>query len=227
MAINFCTKCGFKLSPNSLFCSNCGAGVAVDNPDIQNSAQEITGVQKTAITSSNIKANWDKLPKQRKVVIASLVTVLVSGLLVSSFSNNFGNNSSVNGEISVSQNASQIEMSEVPGESTGFSCLNGVSDAKIVCMLAIDFKNTGNTSLHFNGNVYALVNGKSYIATTTYGGTDYISTEINPGESQATTVAFEVDSGATLSDVFIADSADNGLKGAKASLRVNKVAVVQ
>ena len=117
-----------------------------------------------------------------------------------------------------------LTLVEVPGESTGFSCMEVEDVNNVYCILAIRVRNDGDVSKNINGDVYALVDGQVFMADSTFGGITYVSTDINPGDTAASTVAFKVPRGSSISHIFISDSPEGGIRNAKLTLELNRFA---
>lgn len=224
MVNKFCGQCGVQLIASSSFCGQCGTKV---NPTIhvsenqQSSRGDFTRQEiPTNSVNKSFASQWAGVSPKNRVIVSICVAIVI---IISLFQS--GGGASITSSITSSK-IDGLVMTDVPGDYTGFSCTDTQITDSLTCILAISVKNDGNAAVHLYGDIYALVGGKVFKATTTYGGIDYVSTDINPGESQSTTISFDVPAGSTISDIFIADTASDGLSGAKVSFALNKVASV-
>jgi hypothetical protein len=220
----FCDQCGVQLIASSSFCGQCGAKVspAIQVQETQQSNPGDSNVQdipKSSETKS-FATQWAGVSQKNRVMILIFAAIVI---LVSLFQSGGGSSSTPSAASSMIDG---LVMSDVSGEYTGFSCSDTQITDSLTCILAISVKNNSSAAVHLYGDIYALVDGMVFKATTTYGGIDYVSTDINPGESQSATISFDVPSGSNISDIFIADNASEGLNGAKVSFSLNKLATV-
>ena len=224
MSIKFCSQCGNQIQPESSFCSACGNKISNKFDSISESTAAVDSSKDEEIfsqtSSTQKKFNWNDMSPGSRL---SIVLAILAAIYFSFFQSG---NSSIDTSAMPSNEISGLVMSEVPGEYTRFSCSDTQLTSAITCILAIKVSNNGNSAVHLYGDIYALVDGKVFKASTIYGGIDYVSTDINPGESQSTTISFDVPNNSTISDIFIGDSASDGLSGAKVSLKLNKSARV-
>ena len=129
--------------------------------------------------------------------------------------------SSVVGQTASNQTPGLI-MEFVPETFT--NCSEALTSASVWCTFGFTVTNLGDTSSNLFGNVYALVDGQTFKSSDVFGGITYVSTDINPGQTQSALVTFEVPSGSTISHIFISDIASSGLNDAKVSMTIDIVA---
>jgi hypothetical protein len=225
MSSKFCGNCGTELTQGVAFCGNCGAKVLASQGKLESPSQNEKRIlfipRSSPSKQSDFAMKWRALSPAKRGF--TLIVFAVAVTLIAFQSN--GGSSSVSFSTPTDK-VSGLLMTDVPGEYTDFSCSETDISTNLTCMLAISVQNKSNASIHLYGDIYALVDGKVFKASTLYGGIDYVSTDINPGEKQSATVSFDVPQGAMISDIFIADNADSGIGGAKVSLSLNKPAVV-
>jgi hypothetical protein len=225
----FCGGCGIYLLDNSKFCSSCGKAIdAVSNSnspktEMKENKTPLTPKSPPPETSVNYLALFKNLPrsKQNTIWIVLLLIFLAIQYGPKLLSSTGSSLSSVVGQTAANQ-IPGLTMEAVP--STDSQCSEAYTTANVWCTLGFSVTNTGSSANHLYGDVFALVDGQTFKSTDIFGGITYVSTDINPGQSQSALVTFEVPSGSTISHIFIADSASSGLSGAKVALNIDMLA---
>jgi hypothetical protein len=218
MSFKYCAFCGEKLDLNSLFCSQCGTKTASVVPD-----DEIRNVPTQEFTKETVPLGLGEAGTDVKKYSGYLILGLI-GVIAMVLSLQSGVESESTDSNYPPEKVAGLSLVEVPGESTGFSCDETEDPGDVYCIMAIRVKNDGDASKDIYGDIFALVDGKVFKADSTFGGITYVSTDINPGETAASTVAFKVPRGSSISQIFISDTADGGLKNAKLILDLNRIA---
>lgn len=214
----FCINCGKNILPESKFCSFCGS-----SNDLATISQPVTKASPSPKSSKYLSIYRD-LPQSKKnifwIVIIILIVVLEFGPKLKS---NSGNSvlDGIVGQVATQQIPGLV-MATVPEVEP--SCSEALTSSTMWCTFGFAVKNSGSTATRLYGDFYALVDGLTFKSTDIFGGITYVSTDINPGQTQSTMVTFEVPRGSTISNVFIADSAESGLTGAKVVVDLNIVA---
>ena len=225
----FCGDCGTYLLDNSKFCSSCGKAIdAASKPtspktDMKVNETPLIPNSPSPAQSSNYLAMFRNLPQSKQNIIWIVLLVIIVAIqygpkLLSSTGSSL---SSVVGQTAANQIPGLI-MEVVPN--TDSQCSEAYNTANVWCTLGFSVTNTGTSANHLYGDIFALVDGQTFKSTDIFGGITYVSTDINPGQSQSAIVTFEVPRGSTISNVFIADSAESGLTGAKVVVDLNIVA---
>jgi hypothetical protein len=218
MSFKYCAFCGEKLDLNSLFCSQCGIKTASADPD-----DGIRKVPTQAFSNETTPLGLEEAGTDVKRYSGYLILGLI-GVIAIVLSLQSGVESESTDSSYPPEKVAGLSLAEVPGEFTGFSCDETEDPRDVYCIMAIRVENDGVASKNIYGDVFALVDGKVFKADSTFGGITYVSTDINPGETAASTVAFKVPRGSLISHIFISDSADGGLKNAKLILDLNRIA---
>ena len=224
----FCGDCGTYLLDNSKFCSSCGKAIdAASKPtspktDMKVNETPLIPNSPSPAQSSNYLAMFRNLPQSKQNIIWIVLLVIIVAIqygpkLLSSTGSSL---SSVVGQTAANQIPGLI-MEVVPN--TDSQCSEAYNTANVWCTLGFSVTNTGTSANHLYGDIFALVDGQTFKSTDIFGGITYVSTDINPGQSQSAIVTFEVPRGSTISNVFIADSAESGLTGAKVVVDLNIV----
>jgi hypothetical protein len=230
----FCTLCGNKISIESKFCSGCGSLINRENSlDITNeniNLNKSTQTESHLILNKNSSSNSDnfvqmfkKLPKSTQNIVWLVLILLILAI-------QYGPNLMSSSGSSLSSVVGQTAANQIPGlvmatvPEVEQSCSEALTSSTMWCTFGFAVKNSGSTATRLYGDVYALVDGLTFKSTDVFGGSTYVSTDINPGQTQSAIVTFEVPRGSTISNVFIADSAESGLTGAKVIADLNIVA---
>ena len=225
----FCGDCGTYLLDNSKFCSSCGKAIdAASKPtlpktEMKENETPLIPNSPSPAQSSNYLAMFRNLPQSKQNIIWIVLLVIIVAIqygpkLLSLTGSSL---SSVVGQTAANQ-IPGLTMEAVP--STDSQCTEAYNPANVWCTLGFSVANTGSSANHLYGDVFALVDGQTFKSTNIFGAITYVSTDINPGETQSAIVTFEVPSGSTISHIFIADSASSGLNGAKVALNIDMVA---
>jgi hypothetical protein len=231
----FCTYCGKDILANSKFCPSCGKQTNIDSNSIppqinsfssENSFKGDASVPKSSSmpnSTNNYIAMFRNLPqsKQNTIWIVLLLIFLAIQYGPKLLSSTGSSLSSVVGQTAANQ-IPGLTMEAAPN--TDSQCTEAYNTANVWCTLGFSVTNTGSSANHLYGDVFALVDGQTFKSTDIFGGITYVSTDINPGQSQSAIVTFEVPSGSTISHIFIADSASSGLSGAKVALNIDMLA---
>jgi|LakMenE01Jun11ns_1017448.scaffolds.fasta_scaffold9889859_3 hypothetical protein len=104
-------------------------------------------------------------------------------------------------------------------------CTNTAVSSEIGCSFPIEITSLADSPKTLSGKFFALVDGKIYLADTSYGGIDSISETWNPGESNSGVVPFLVPANSRISSIFLGPEDSSSIDDAVLSLTVNVKAV--
>jgi hypothetical protein len=225
MPNQYCASCGSELIIEAKFCSSCGAKVELRDVGIDNSAPETSTTNNLTPRNFWQKFWIDQSPLNRAVIVLGLATIAFSGL--QAFYQGASNSSSDNISSSTPYQSSNLLMSiNVDENNNGLSCSESMKADYVYCTSGINIKNTGDVVKNITGYIYARVDGKVFKATTIFGGLDFVSSDINPGEVQSAIITFEVPANSIVSDIYIASSSDPTGENSPVGMPLNEAAIL-
>ena len=122
-----------------------------------------------------------------------------------------------------SNSNSDFKVAISSGSSIG--CTDTVITSSVSCIFPIEITSIADSPKSLSGNFFAVVDGKIYLADTSYGGIDSISETWNPGESKSGIVPFSVPRNSSISSIFLGPDGSSSTDDAVLSLTVSVVAV--
>lgn len=108
---------------------------------------------------------------------------------------------------------------------SSIECTDTVITSSVSCIFPIEITSTADSPKSLSGKFFAEVNGKIYLADTSYGGIDSISETWNPGESNLGVVPFNVPLNSNISSIFLGPEGSSSVDDAFLSLTVTVTAV--
>ena len=108
---------------------------------------------------------------------------------------------------------------------SSIECTDTVISSNVSCIFPIEITSTADSPKNLSGNFYAEVDGKIFLADTTYGGISSISETWNPAESKSGVVPFTVPSNSNISLIFLGPENSSSVGDAFLSLTVSVTAV--
>lgn len=108
---------------------------------------------------------------------------------------------------------------------SSIECTDTVLTNSVSCIFPIEISSIADSPKSLSGNFFAVVDGKIFLADTTYGGINSISETWNPAESKSGVVPFTVPRGSNISLIFLAPEDSSTKADALLSLSVNVKAV--
>jgi hypothetical protein len=220
MTQRYCAFCGEMKEPNAVFCGHCGK--RHNEKEEQTKLYESPDNSGEGLPLAPGSSSRTKFSKRNRTFL--FVVLLVLGALVPGLQSNVEIFGTKTNEASI-EKTDGLKLTEVIDEYSEFSCSDSEVSNYVICIMAIRVTNESNSPQELFGNIYMLADDKTFKATTDFGGIDYVSTDLNPGESAASVIAFELPIGSAISGIFISDLPEGGLNNAKLSLSLDRIAI--
>lgn len=121
--------------------------------------------------------------------------------------------------------SSNSDFKMVISSASSIECTNTAVSSEIGCSFPIEITSLADSPKTLSGKFFAVVDGKIYLANTSYGGIDSISETWNPGESKSGVVPFNVPLNSSISSIFLGSEGSSSTDDAVLSLTVSVTAV--
>ena len=108
---------------------------------------------------------------------------------------------------------------------SSIECTDTVITSSVSCIFPVEITSTADSPKSLSGNFYAVVDGKIYLADTSYGGINSIAETWNPAESKSGVVPFLLPPNSTISSIFLGPEGSSSVDDAFLSLTVTVVAI--
>ena len=108
---------------------------------------------------------------------------------------------------------------------SSIECTNTAVSSEIGCSFPIEITSLADSPKTLSGKFFAVVDGKIYLANTSYGGINSISETWNPGENKSGVVPFIVPTKSNISLIFLGPEGSSSVDDAFLSLTVSVTAV--
>ena len=108
---------------------------------------------------------------------------------------------------------------------SSIECTNTAVSSEIGCSFPIEITSLADSPKTLSGKFFAVVDGKTYLANTSYGGINSISETWNPGENKSGVVPFIVPTKSNISLIFLGPEGSSSVDDAFLSLTVSVTAV--
>ena len=113
----------------------------------------------------------------------------------------------------------------VISSASSIECTNTAVSSEIGCSFPIEITSLADSPKTLSGKFFAVVDGKTYLANTSYGGINSISETWNPGENKSGVVPFIVPTKSNISLIFLGPEGSSSVDDAFLSLTVSVTAV--
>ena len=120
---------------------------------------------------------------------------------------------------------SNSDFKMVISSASSIECTNTAVSSEIGCSFPIEITSLADSPKTLSGKFFAVVDGKTYLANTSYGGINSISETWNPGENKSGVVPFIVPTKSNISLIFLGPEGSSSVDDAFLSLTVSVTAV--
>ena len=120
---------------------------------------------------------------------------------------------------------SNSDFKMVISSASSIECTNTAVSSEIGCSFPIEITSLADSPKTLSGKFFAVVDGKTYLANTSYGGINSISETWNPGEDKSGVVPFIVPINSNISLIFLGPEGSSSADDAFLSLAVSVTAV--
>lgn len=120
---------------------------------------------------------------------------------------------------------SNSDFKMVISSASSIECTNTAVSSEIGCSFPIGITSLADSPKTLSGKFFAVVDGKTYLANTSYGGINSISETWNPGENKSGVVPFIVPTKSNISFIFLGPEGSSSVDDAFLSLTVSVTAV--
>lgn len=120
---------------------------------------------------------------------------------------------------------SNSDFKMVISSASSIECTNTTVSSEIICSFPIEITSLADSPKTLSGKFFAVVDGKTYLANTSFGGINSISETWNPGEDKSGVVPFIVPTNSNISLIFLGPEGSSSVDDAFLSLTVSVTAV--
>lgn len=119
---------------------------------------------------------------------------------------------------------SKSDFSLTISTASSIQCSDTVITNSVSCIFPVEIKSIANNPKSLSGYFFAVVDGKIYLADTSYGGINSISETWNPGESKSGVVPFILPLNSKISTIFLGPQEASSKSDAFLSLNISVTA---